>query len=259
MSCVSLPAIHRWTKTQNLDITNQLNGGIRYIDIRTGSKPDDDSLYFIHGLYGPKIDDILNQINQFLLQNPLEVVFIDFQHFYSLSDEDHKKLIQQINGLFGNRLVPYSSQLVMDKFTLRYLWQKRLQVFVYYRNESARMQSPNLWPARCLPNPWANTMSRDKLCSYLEASMSARPPNSMYVTQGILTPSNRYVGFHCFSSLKTDLAQICNQCITDWLDDKSAGNKGPNIVMTDFIEWNKYEIPLKTIRLNNKIETNTKN
>ncbi|CAG2101825.1 unnamed protein product [Medioppia subpectinata] len=254
--CFSLPTIHRWTKTQSLDITGQLAAGIRYIDIRTASKVDDNNLYFCHGLYGPQVVDMLHQINAFLQQNQREIVFIDFQHFYRLSDDDHKQLTTKIMEIFGRKLVPYSSQLLMDRITLRYLWDKRQQVFVYYRNETGRMEAPVLWPSRCLPNPWANTMSREKLTSFLDTNISGRPPNSMYVTQGILTPSNRYVGLHFYSSLRWDLADACNQCLTKWLEDKSAGTKGPNIVMSDFVEWNGYEIPLKTVKLNEKLALN---
>src|SRR6185437_5016944 len=120
----------------------------------TASRIADDKLYFCHGLYGPLVSDMLDQVNAFLQRNQREIVFLDFQHFYSLSDADHKQLIAMIIHTFGRRLVPYSSQLLMDKITLKYLWDKRMQVFVYYRNESARLESHVLWPARCLPNPW---------------------------------------------------------------------------------------------------------
>ena len=254
-----MPAIHRWTKTQNLDIAGQLNGGIRYLDMRMASKPGDELHYFCHGLYGPTIDEILDQVNEFLVENPTEIVFIDFQKFYRFSDDDHKRLIKQIEDLFGSRLVPLSSQLMMNQFTLRYLWQHRFQVFVYYRDESARVGSKLLWPSRDLPNPWANTMSRNKLMAFLNENQASRPPNSMYVTQAILTPTNRYVCSHFYSSLRSDLVQLCNTCISDWIKEKSAGSKGPNIVMSDFVEWNNYEIPLKTIKLNDKFAKEVSN
>ncbi|XP_054163437.1 PI-PLC X domain-containing protein 3-like [Oppia nitens] len=254
--CFSLPTIHRWTKTQTLDVTNQLLAGIRYIDLRIASKVDDNNYYFCHGLYGPQVDNILQEINAFLEMNPQEIVFIDFQHFYKLSDEDHKQLIGKIMSIFDHKLVPYSSQTMMDKITLKYLWQRRQQVFVYYRNESARMEAPTLWPSRCLPNPWANTMSREKLTKFLDFHIADRPLNNMYVTQAILTPSNSYVGLHFFSSLETDLADICNIRINEWMNGKSAGAKGPNIVMSDFIEWSNYEIPLNTVKMNETLILN---
>jgi len=249
-----MPAIHRWTKTQTLDLTNQLMSGIRYFDFRVASKLSDNDFYFCHGLYGPKIVELLAQIKAFLIENPHEIVFLDFQHFYGISDEDHKQLISIITQTFEKRLVPYSSQLLMDRFTLNYLWDKRQQVFVYYREESARMECPILWPSRCLPNPWANTMSKQTLTNFLNENISIRPLNSMFVTQAILTPTNNYVAFHLLTSLQNDLADDCNHSILNWLKDKSSGPKGPNILMIDFVEWNNYELPIKTIQLNESIE-----
>jgi hypothetical protein len=174
------------------------------------------------------------------------------------SDDDHKNLIAQITDIFGKRLVPYASQLFMDKITLSYLWSKGQQIFIYYRDERARMQNPVLWPSRCLPNPWPNTMSCQTLFNFLNQNISDRPLNSMFVSQGILTPSNTYVKLHFFSTLERDLSLTCNRSLLEWLKLKSSGPKGPNIVMSDFIECNNFEIPILTVQLNKLLNDDKK-
>ena len=248
--CMAIPAIYRWTKTQNLTVTEQLTAGIRYFDIRTSSRPNDDNLYFVHALYGPTVFEVLEEINSFLKLNPKEIVFIDFQHFYRMSDEDHKRLIKFITELFGHKIVPQTSQLLMDKITLNSLWKKGQQVFVYYRDETFRLQNPDFWPSRALPNPWGNTVNIETLMNFLTKEVNNRPPNSMFVTQGVLTPNNSYVTLHFFSSLHHYLVIDCNRNLVDWLNGKVQGPKCPNIVMCDFIEWQNYEIPKLVIKLN---------
>lgn len=247
--------MYRWTKTQNLDISNQLKAGIRYFDMRVASKVGDADLYFVHGLYGRPIMEMMHDINVFLNEYPREIIFIDFQHFYAVSDVDHKKLIDDLTSLFRHRIVPNSSILMMEKMTLKHLWSKGQQVFIYYRNEEARMHNPNFWPSRALPNPWPNTVNRNELINFLDNEVSKRALNTMFVTQGILTPTDSFVGLRFLSSLRS-LIIPCNQTLNNWLKDKSVGAKGPNIVMCDSIEWDGYKIPLQLIKLNGAYSKN---
>ncbi|KAL6462717.1 hypothetical protein MHYP_G00291390 [Metynnis hypsauchen] len=47
----------KWSMTQNLTFREQLEGGIRYFDLRVSSKPGEVGceVYFIHGLFGHKV------------------------------------------------------------------------------------------------------------------------------------------------------------------------------------------------------------
>ncbi|XP_014478123.1 PREDICTED: uncharacterized protein LOC106746260 isoform X2 [Dinoponera quadriceps] len=54
-SLVAKPIILNWSITQRDDVRRQLNGGIRYLDLRVATKPRTRDIYFLHGLYGSEI------------------------------------------------------------------------------------------------------------------------------------------------------------------------------------------------------------
>lgn len=62
----------RWSITQSLDTTQQLNMGIRYFDLRIATR-DDDEIYFVHGLYADNVRGPLDEIKSFLETHPREV------------------------------------------------------------------------------------------------------------------------------------------------------------------------------------------
>ncbi len=117
----------KWSMTQNLTFREQLEGGIRYFDLRVSSKPGEPGheIYFIHGLFGHKVRDGLNDINHFLNLHKKEVVFLDFNHHYAMSEEHHHYLIKMLKDVFGHKLC--KTDMVED-ITLNYLWENRYQV-----------------------------------------------------------------------------------------------------------------------------------
>ena len=79
---LSIPAWSCWYRSQGQSITKQLDNGIRYFDIDTCFV---DSGIWEHGpwtchsgAYGGPIRKMLQQINEWMLQNPTEVVIIKF-------------------------------------------------------------------------------------------------------------------------------------------------------------------------------------
>ena len=47
--------VHRWSTTQTLSVTQQLEAGVRYVDMRISKKAKSEDLFFLHGLYGEKV------------------------------------------------------------------------------------------------------------------------------------------------------------------------------------------------------------
>lgn len=117
----------KWSVTQNLTFKEQLEGGIRYFDLRVSSKPGEagQEIYFIHGLFGIKVWDGLMEINTFLEHHPKEVIFLDFNHFYAMANNHHAYLISRIQEVFGSRLCPKEC---VENVTLQNLWEKQQQV-----------------------------------------------------------------------------------------------------------------------------------
>lgn len=79
-------------QTQKYDIAEQLELGIRYFDIRVNKKRG--KFVIFHNVSnGVEFKPILEQIKDFLLKNPSEVLLLDFQHFKGNSQFDVEKLL----------------------------------------------------------------------------------------------------------------------------------------------------------------------
>ncbi|KAH9399627.1 transmembrane protein 35, partial [Tyrophagus putrescentiae] len=63
---ITYPLVARYSITQRLNVYQQLNAGIRYLDIRIALRPEDNQFYICHNFYGPKLEEILKQMRAYL-------------------------------------------------------------------------------------------------------------------------------------------------------------------------------------------------
>lgn len=247
MGCFMKHIIMNWTKTQTLAIKQQLESGIRYFDLRIASRGNSNELYVVHGLYGAPVRQILQDVKKFLDEKSREVILLDIQHFYKITPEDHHKLITLLINTFQSSLCP----LVGDPngITLDWMWSRGFQVILFYRDPVAKFH-PFLWPARLIPNPWANTVSVTGLLDFLSEKYKERPQGVFYVTQAVLTPSLFYILRHTFGNLKNLLVSPSRPQILHWLQDKVPS--GLNVVICDFVDMDKNRLPESVVELNYK-------
>ncbi|XP_046824682.1 PI-PLC X domain-containing protein 3 [Vespa crabro] len=252
-SIFSKPVIFNWSVTQKNNVREQLNGGIRYLDLRVATKTRNDNIYFLHGLYGSEVTKPFEDIVRWLNHHANEVIILDFQHFYNFSDMNHRRLIAIINDIFREKLCPTFSSF--NHMSLYWLALKRYQVFVIYRNVYA-MNHPNLWPSALWPTPWPNTVLVDQLVNFLNDKLQKRSPDIPLVSQCLLTPNISYVMKHLCGNLQSDLAPICQKAILNWISQHKSGSNGLNIVITDFISDKNYLFPKTVIQANLKLLKN---
>lgn len=245
-SILSKPIIFNWSVTQKDNIKTQLDSGIRYLDLRVATKGTGD-IYFLHGLYGSEITKPLEDVANWLNGHANEIIILDFQHFYTFTEMNHRHLIAKINQLFRGKLCPVSSSF--DRMSLRWLNSEKYQVFVIYRNIYAINQA-NLWPSGLWPTPWPNTVRVDQLVNFLNEELKKRVQSMGYVSQCILTPTTTYVMKHLCGTLQSNLVPLCQKQILSWIDQKKAGPKGLNIVIADFICDQNYVFPKAVIQAN---------
>jgi hypothetical protein len=67
-----------WSQTTDQSIEQQLEDGIRWLDLRVCYAQND--FYSFHGFLGPRISDVLDQIARFCATRPGEVVFVYASH-----------------------------------------------------------------------------------------------------------------------------------------------------------------------------------
>ena len=104
---------HRWAKTQDRSILQQLEDGVRYLDLRVIYRDSKKDFYTVHGLYCPILDAILSQIETFLSENPKEIIVIQVGdlRYMPNGDDDHLTLIKKLKHKFGDRLASKSMPL----------------------------------------------------------------------------------------------------------------------------------------------------
>ncbi|KAK2870159.1 hypothetical protein QQF64_021886 [Cirrhinus molitorella] len=238
----------KWSMTQNLTFREQLEGGIRYFDLRVSSKPGEPGheIYFIHGLFGQKVRDGLIDINNFLNMHKKEVVFLDFNHHYAMSEEHHYYLIKMLKDIFGHKLCKID---VVEDITLNYLWENRYQVLVFYHHPSAE-GCPVMWPGSKIPAPWANTTDTTKLIQFLETTLGERAKyGSFHVSQAILTPRVKTIARGLVRGLRNYLVEKNLPTIMSWVEAQKPGVDGVNIITSDFVEL--VDFANTVIKLNN--------
>ncbi|XP_054268613.1 PI-PLC X domain-containing protein 2-like isoform X1 [Macrosteles quadrilineatus] len=225
--------IHRWCATQELTLLQQLNLGIRYLDLRISTKEGDTKLYAVHGLYGDEIYPHLQTLNNFLEEFPEEIIILDFQHFYNFSDETHELLISMIKNTFGGKLCPLPWDIMT--VTLTWMLDHGYRVIAIYRDGLVEKHA-ELWPGVRWPTPWPQTTNSDALLKFLNKTMAHRPKNAGFVTQCLLTPDTKFVIHHPCGELRSKCSKPCLQAVIPWLKQQRPGLRGINVVITDFVE-----------------------
>ncbi|XP_034947085.1 PI-PLC X domain-containing protein 3 [Chelonus insularis] len=236
-SIISRPIIFNWSVTQYESVIQQLNGGIRYLDLRLASKPTDNEIYFVHGLFGDEVSQHLINISNWLVIHSSEIIIIDCQHFYAFSDEHHHYFLRKIKSIFGNMICPAIFHLL--HINLDWMIKRKYQVILIYRNEIAKTDY-DLWPTNLWPTPWPNTTRPRALIDFLNIRLKTRLPDTGFISQCLLTPDTKFVLKHFCGSLNRDLGAICRKATIRWIYKNSPGSGGLNIVITDFISYDNF-------------------
>ncbi|XP_075708679.1 PI-PLC X domain-containing protein 1 [Rhinoderma darwinii] len=188
--------ILKWSTTQTLSVTEQLDAGIRYLDLRIAPRPNVYSnLYFVHGLYtSHTVEETLHEIADWLQQNPQEVLILGCDNLQSMSPEHHMCLIYCIHRIFGPKLCPKH-----EHPTLRNLWKQNYQVIVCYDNP-LELIFEFFWPS--IPYWWANTTKTRSLIHFLEMKKLNGRPDGFFVAGLNLTENVSYILKHPFGSMR---------------------------------------------------------
>ena len=73
-----------------MSLKYQLESGIRNFDVRLDAVDEKGEREFriLHCLLGSRVTELLVEIKKFLIQNPTEVLLLDFQHLYQFEQSD---------------------------------------------------------------------------------------------------------------------------------------------------------------------------
>ena len=225
-----------WAQTQTQDFKQQLEGGIRYFDLRITKEDGEPWLW--HCMLSVKLSEALEDINNFAASHPKEIIILDFQDIEvsSMIDDVHSL----ITNKFGSRLI--SSSVYKPDSPLQNLWNSGDNIIVVGndRDDGANgllRYSPNTYWDRGddLKSDWANTDNDDDLYDEVSESLASRNMNELTVAQTVLTPDSSDILNLTFSDLR-ELNDDIDHKIGTWMGTWNCDGIKPNIVMTDFYQ-----------------------
>ncbi|CAN7634706.1 PQQ-binding-like beta-propeller repeat protein [Phenylobacterium sp. LjRoot225] len=224
-----------WSIAQGQTFLQQLEGGIRYLDLRLQNVAG--QMNFVHGLVSAPLSDLVSQLSQFYAdpENGQEVIILDFQHTFGMDDASTQALMAQLQTL-GAQLIPRS---VGTNVTLDTLWAGAGRIIVLYDDDATVSQYPDLWSRSSITSNWGDVQTPADLEAFLDGELPYTGPD-FFVLQGILTPDASVIaeGFIPFSGNPAsllDLAleldpQLNSWIINDWASDNL------NIVISDWYD-----------------------
>ncbi|KAL1022295.1 hypothetical protein UPYG_G00024760 [Umbra pygmaea] len=257
--CITQPCIYRWATTQVCCIQDQLDAGIRYLDLRIAHKNKtcctqdtlntentDETLYFAHAVYTLQtVKEALSVIAVWLEQHQKEIVILSCSHFYQLSDTEHQDLVTFITQLFGDKMCCRK-----ETPSLRKCWSLGQQVIVSYDNDKSLHKHNNLWPS--IPYWYADSADPKEVISYLENQKSQGRVASFFVTGLNLTEDTALVICHpCLTMRKLTMKSF--SLLLGWVEEQTPGPDTAcvNIICGDFVGLTDFASVV--IGLNNKL------
>jgi len=174
------PGYDKWAKAQERTIYQQLEDGIRYLDIRV-CVDKSGTMKTCHGLYGVSLTTVINDIVKFVNKYPKEPILIDFNHFYDWSEKiangkeneagyqgirqsKLNELAGMIERTIGPRLAPNT---LNPNSTLKDLMATgRPLIVLWDKTPSGNFQQTKFWRTSEISNSWAGDIQeirRDKI------------------------------------------------------------------------------------------------
>jgi hypothetical protein len=170
-----------WAKAQSNSVLDQLNAGIRYLDLRfsngifvtapstgaafTAIGPDDPiptiptdppqlqpnvvrtvvKICHSYASVGP--ESVFADIKAFLDAHPKEIIFVNFQHCFNFTEDTYNDILQQMKTALGDKLLSRlkSSQTKesqsIETLTLNDLWTLKKQIVVFFDQDHKVVKS----------------------------------------------------------------------------------------------------------------------
>lgn len=93
----AIGAVKGLATANNSTVAQQLQDGIRAFDLRVALDASDDTFKIYHGLFGPTLDSIYDQIADFLRSTTGEIVYLNLSHFSpELTSDQMDRFCQEV-------------------------------------------------------------------------------------------------------------------------------------------------------------------
>ena len=122
----------------------------------------------------------MEQIRRFLSINKDELLILDFNHFYDMTDDLYQSLENVIRSRLGPHLCSPLSNEALSSTTLDDFKEMDCRVIISYSSNNR----PDFAWSGIIKSPWANKQNAEDLFQFLDKNLEAgRPQNMFYVSQ----------------------------------------------------------------------------
>ncbi len=247
------PLMLLWSQAQDLSISDQLQAGIRYLDLRVSLV---DSTYVLgHVLVCGTLDDALQQVLMFTQQHPSELIILDVNHLYGMdTTESQVALINFIAGILDGRLVQGPPTLgpnntvneilhhdPVDKARVILLFASSAAIAASGRTDVWCSEAENYPPCESsqIISLWPDQPTATGVLDHIR-SQPERDLNRFYVSQGQITPSEELIsdlgpGMSSHPGSLREAAELSNPEVLSMATQEWQGT-GANIIILDFFE-----------------------
>ena len=231
-----LTAVAPWAKTQGIGIRDQLEAGIRYLDLHawhTGGE-----VVVSHALRGGPMATVLDDIRDFVTAagHEKEIVLVDFKALHEFTSEAHEALVSRIVATLWDVLV---AQTTTADTTLEHLWRDGRNVIVLYDDANESGRNPLLWSRDRIRVFTPNRSGLAGLEEGLKKCVAeARGAEGMRVVEAVLTPDRASIAVALEGGGANTLEEVAresNPTLVRWVRDRFA-DQGLNIVTADWFQ-----------------------
>jgi len=226
--------------TQSLSLSEQLQAGARYLDLRFDFDAATSTWRGYHFLWGSEMLTLLEQIATFSKAHPKEVIVLQFGTIYNtaVTAEQKQDYANTITNIFAGQLIPTTTNL--QTVTIGELQEAGTSILAVVNDNDIANLSDVLWDDQtAIENTYTPTDNTDALMSYNEDRLKdfnnlKANSSELYKLQWILTPSVAYIQANPLVGNLYELAKTVNKRLPELKTD--ANPQLGNILIIDYVE-----------------------
>jgi len=154
--------IKDWARSQDEDFYSQMQGGIRYFDLRCGWDNSTQQWRTFHFLIGNPIDSLLQGISKFLKEYPKEIVVVETSHYDGSPSENNVEALRDlVLEHLGEYLFPVNLSF---NFTVGDMISSGKRAIVTMDHKDYKAY--NIWPGDTIYNTYADSNNLETMISY---------------------------------------------------------------------------------------------